>query len=186
MENLIKDIRYGVRMFTKNPGVTLVAVVTLALGIGANTAIFSGVNALVMRPLPVPKAHQLVRPMETTEDRGLTVWHVAGKDRPAKPRALHAREPDVVAFTERDGAELRQRLAEEHPRKDGGSGKVAREVRLVRRHELHARRPDAELDVQDAVDEWNAEPARADGAFGYELGARGPTPPWRPPAWHPP
>ena len=72
MENLIKDIRYGVRMFTKNPGVTLVAVVTLALGIGANTAIFSGVNALVMRPLPVPKAHQLVRPMETTEDRGLT------------------------------------------------------------------------------------------------------------------
>jgi len=114
------------------------------------------------------------------------VEHVAGKDRPAKPRALHAREPDVVAFTERDGAELRQRLAEEHPRKDGGSGKVAREVRLVRRHELHARRPDAELDVQDAVDERNAEPARADGAFGYELGARGPTPPWRPPAWRPP
>jgi len=72
MENLLKDIRYGVRMFTKNPGVTLVAVVTLALGIGANTAIFSGVNAFLNRPLPVPDSHELVRPMEIAEDRGLS------------------------------------------------------------------------------------------------------------------
>ncbi|HET9711520.1 MAG TPA: ABC transporter permease, partial [Pyrinomonadaceae bacterium] len=71
MENLIKDIRYGVRMLTKHPGVTLVAVITLALGIGANTAIFSGVNAFLMRPLPVPNSHELVRPMEMAEDRGL-------------------------------------------------------------------------------------------------------------------
>ena len=72
MENLFKDIRYGVRMLTKNPGVTLVAVVTLALGIGANTAIFSAVNAFLMRPLPVPNSHELIRPMEVSEDRGLT------------------------------------------------------------------------------------------------------------------
>ena len=72
MENLIKDIRYGVRTFMKNPGVTLVAVVTLALGIGANTAIFSGVNAFLMRPLPVPNAHELIRTMEVADDRGLT------------------------------------------------------------------------------------------------------------------
>ena len=72
MENLIKDIRYGVRMLTKNPGVTLVAVITLALGIGANTAIFSAVNAFLMRPLPVRNAHELIRPMEVAEDRGLT------------------------------------------------------------------------------------------------------------------
>jgi len=71
MQNFIKDIRYGVRMFAKNPGVTLVAVITLALGIGANTAIFSGVNAFLMRPLPVPNSHELVRPMEMAEDRGL-------------------------------------------------------------------------------------------------------------------
>ena len=72
MENLFKDIRYGVRMLTKNAGVTLVAVFTLAFGIGANTAIFSAVNAFLFRPLPVPNAHELVRPIETTEDRGLT------------------------------------------------------------------------------------------------------------------
>src|SRR5215475_6337315 len=72
MENLIKDIRYGVRMLLKNPGVTLVAVITLALGIGANTAIFSGVSAFLMKPLSVPNPSNLVRPMEIAEDRGVT------------------------------------------------------------------------------------------------------------------
>ncbi|HEY0365259.1 MAG TPA: ABC transporter permease [Pyrinomonadaceae bacterium] len=72
MENLIKDVRYGVRMLMKNPGVTLVAVITLALGIGANTAIFSGVSAFLMRPLNVPNADELIRPQEIAEDRGLT------------------------------------------------------------------------------------------------------------------
>ena len=68
---MFKDIQYGVRMLTKNPGVTLVAVITLALGIGANTAIFSGVSAFLFRPLPVPAGNELVRPMEMSEDRGL-------------------------------------------------------------------------------------------------------------------
>ena len=68
MDNLIKDIRYGVRMLSKNPGVFLVAVITLALGIGANTAIFSGVSAFLMRPLSVPNARGLVRPVELAED----------------------------------------------------------------------------------------------------------------------
>ncbi|HEV8431377.1 MAG TPA: ABC transporter permease [Pyrinomonadaceae bacterium] len=72
MENLIKDIRYGIRMLMKNPGVSLVAVITLALGIGANTAIFSGVSAFLMRPLSVPNPNDLVRPMEIAEDRGVT------------------------------------------------------------------------------------------------------------------
>lgn len=72
MENLIKDIRYGVRMLAKNPGVTLVAVITLALGIGANTAIFSGVSAFLMKPLSVPNPSGLIRPMEIAEDRGVT------------------------------------------------------------------------------------------------------------------
>src|SRR4030095_14606803 len=68
MENLIKDIQYGVRMLLKNPGVTLVAVITLALGIGANTAIFSGVNAFLMRPLPVTRRSEVIGLMEVAAD----------------------------------------------------------------------------------------------------------------------
>jgi predicted permease len=57
---LIQDIRYGIRMLLKNPAMTLVATVTLALGIGANTTIFSAVNGLMLRPLPVANADRLV------------------------------------------------------------------------------------------------------------------------------
>jgi putative ABC transport system permease protein len=84
LETTLQDVRYGLRMLRKNPGFTAVAVLTLALGIGANTAIFSVVNGVLLRPLPFPR-----------QDRLLMVW-----ERDAAGRKSHVGWATITDWNE--------------------------------------------------------------------------------------
>src|SRR5262245_9211863 len=70
LEDLLQDLRYGLRMLMKKPGFALVAVITLAAGIAANTTIFSVVDALILRPFNFPNQERLVMVWERGENEG--------------------------------------------------------------------------------------------------------------------
>ena len=80
MDTFLQDIRYGLRMLRKAPGFTLVVVLTLALGIGANTAIFSVVYAVLLRPMPFPRADRLISVFETCPSKGITHYTASPPD----------------------------------------------------------------------------------------------------------
>src|SRR6195256_5451829 len=70
MDRFLKDITYGVRMLVKNPGFTAVAILALTLGIRANTAIFSVVNSVLLRPLPYSDPSRLMQLWEASAKKG--------------------------------------------------------------------------------------------------------------------
>jgi putative ABC transport system permease protein len=103
MHTLWQDVRYGLRMLAKNPGFTLVAILTLALGIGANTAIFSVINAVLLRPLPFSEADRLVdiRGIDTrTNEKSRPLSYPDFADLRAQTRTLEsAAAYDTTTFT---------------------------------------------------------------------------------------
>src|SRR5919205_2689614 len=80
MENLIKDLRYGIRSFLKRPGFLVIAVSTLALGIGATTAMFTVVNSMLLRPLQFPEPERVVLFEGINPKQGITESNMSVPD----------------------------------------------------------------------------------------------------------
>ncbi len=77
MDAFLKDIRYGIRGLLKRPSFTFIAIITLAIGIGANSAIFSAVNSLLLKPLPFPELGRIVAIWDKVPSRGVVHNEVA-------------------------------------------------------------------------------------------------------------
>jgi len=98
MQTLLQDLRYGARMLMKKPGFTLIAVITLALGIGACTAIFSVVDAVLWRSLPFPRAERIISVREVdARGRQITFAHPNFRDLRARNKTLDAAAEYVTA-----------------------------------------------------------------------------------------
>ncbi|MEE9577089.1 MAG: ABC transporter permease [Gemmatimonadota bacterium] len=99
MDSLLQDMRYALRALLRNPGFAAVAVVTIALGIGVNTAIFSVVNAVVLQPLPFPEPDRLVTVWEDLERRGGPQQEWTGRSTFADWREYNATFEGMAAVT---------------------------------------------------------------------------------------
>ena len=99
METVLRDVRFGLRMLLKNPGVTAVAIITMALGLGANTALFSVVNGVMLKSLPFKDPDRLVFALETNTEfpppgiSASTLNYRDWKEQSKSFEALTARQP---------------------------------------------------------------------------------------------
>src|SRR5262245_34902798 len=107
MSNFLQDLRFGVRLLTKTPGFTAIAALSLALGIGANTTIFTLVNAVLLNPLPVEEPSQLVS-VWTSDERNQTIPGGAGflQTSPANYRDLADKNEVFTALAAHQGIPL--------------------------------------------------------------------------------
>ena len=104
MQTLWQDLRYAARMLRNKPGFTLVAVITLSLGIGANTAIFSVVNAVLLRPLPFKNPERLVSIYERRANSGEANLPISAHEFAAWQQHTHSF--DAITLIQPDGLTL--------------------------------------------------------------------------------
>ncbi|HXI91915.1 MAG TPA: ABC transporter permease [Blastocatellia bacterium] len=104
IEQVWLDVRYAARMLRKNPGFTAIVVITLALGIGVNTAIFSLVDGILLRPLPFEQPDRLVRLVQSQRQIGLESWNLSQATFTSLRDNTHSLE--VVAAYSTSGANL--------------------------------------------------------------------------------
>ena len=126
LENLLRDISFSARMLKKSPGFTTVAILTLAIGVGANTAIFSLINGLLLRPLPVPHAGQLVV-LSMHQDRERPAYSFSAPLFRGLERQ-HKIFSDVFAFSGRNNFQVRDGSTNESIRGMLTSGQFFREL----------------------------------------------------------
>ncbi|MGH9640356.1 MAG: ABC transporter permease, partial [Bryobacteraceae bacterium] len=89
LESFLQDVRFGLRMLRKSPGFTAVAILTLALGIGATIAMFTVVDGIILKSLGYPHPEQLVTINTHWSDSGRTIWSIAGGDVEDLRKAKH-------------------------------------------------------------------------------------------------
>jgi putative ABC transport system permease protein len=106
---ILRNIRYALRVLARSPGFTLTVVLTLALGIGANTAVFSAIDAILLRPLPYPDSDRLVRITEVHERGGEML---AGVTRVQDWHRLNSTFEAISAYYTADGSDTTQEVPE--------------------------------------------------------------------------
>ena len=139
LDTLVKDVRYGLLLLVRDPGFAVVAIGVMAIGIGANTAMFSLVDAVLLKPLPFPNPDRIVRVLEAptpTSRNGIaTLNFVDWKRLSTSFEALSATRGLSVALT-----------GQGEPARLGGTARVRRLLRGLRRQA--ARRTDASGQVK--------------------------------------
>jgi putative ABC transport system permease protein len=203
LAELRQDLAYGFRTLARNPGFTLIALLTLAIGIGATTAIFSAVNAVILRPLAIPDVDRVMLVSERFEGRpsGVSVgnlvdWQAANRDRPMfaalgtinwrsynlggdQPERVLGAQVSSELFDVMGVAPLKGRVFSADEDRPGAAGVV------VLAHRLWQRRFGGDPAVVNRVIQLNGQPHTVigimpasfdftDGTGGLHTGAAGP------------